>query len=334
MLSREQYLIRKAVMDQKTIENSGLCLSFGRTIQDSDSLYLANELSIVEAKVIEHFPTETTHRKLWKVTNQGAGLKSIDYAEIMRSGQSSYTAYSATDIPNAAVKRTSTPSPVRKAKIKYTYELEDIDYMRRAGISLDPQMALAAKEGNEYTFNQTAWFGRKDLGLKGFFSYAQDGMLSNPTRTNSVWASNTAEQIWDDLLKLKKAADVDTKGAIDNNVLAVGITNYYDLKETYFTLGGIQTSESVFDRIMKTGLFDRVEKCPELDSVTVADVVTAQNVAIAFSDREDVFKRQIPVEIIALPIQQSGFTFTVYMHADDGGLFLYRKYGGAYMINT
>lgn len=334
-VDRQNYFKRKLIADSITIKN------FHPMLSDNDTAFLQHELTAIEAQMIEHFPTDTSHRKLWKVVNLGAGLKSIDYQELLRTGQSKYAAYGETNIPSASAEGTSTPNPVRKAKIKYSFEIEDLEYMARSGFNLEAQDALAAKEGNEYTFNQTAFFGNKPLGLKGFFTYAKDSFCAVVTPVagagagaNNTWATKTADEIWADVMKLKRAAREETKGQVDNNVLAVGIVNYGELEAKCFTVGGVNTGESVLDRIVKKRVFARVEMCPELDLVTVTGLVSNQNVAIAFSDRMDVFKRHIPLELTAIPMQIAGFTHTVYLHADDAGLFMYRKYGGTYLLNT
>lgn len=337
MLTREKYLEKKLILDRQTILNSGLTIGDNQKVTDNNTFFLQKELTAVEAQMIEHFPTDTTHRKMWKVVNLGPGLKSIDYHEIMRTGRSEYVAYGETDIPSATAKRNAVPNPVRKSKIKYSFEIEDVDYMKRSGQRLDDQDAKAAKEGNEYTLNNTAWFGRSDLGLKGYFSHAVDGNLAvvSPVSgassgADNTWATKLPEEILDDVKRLKVAGRTNTSGAIDYNVLGVGTEGYSLLQFTYFNT---VTGETVLDRILNKKIFDRVEMCSELDTVTVSGLVTAQNVAVAFSDRTDVFKRHIPVELVAIPIQVQGFTLTVYLHSDDAGLFLYRKYGGAYLLD-
>lgn len=335
-LEREKYFKRKLIKDRQTIQNVHLL------DDDSDAtFFLEKELTIVEQTQIEHFPTDTSFRKLWSVVNLGPGLKSIDYHELLRTGQSKYVAYGETEIPSATAKRKSNPNPVRKAKIKYSFEIEDLEYMARSGQSLEDEDAKAAKEGNEYTFNKTSFIGNRPIGLKGFFTYAQDGALAVVTPTTGGesgatqrWETKTADEIYEDCRKLKVAARQATRGKVDNNVLGVGINAYDILEGTYFFVNGVQTSETVLDRIKSKSMFERVEMCQELDNITVEGICTNVAVAIAFSDRTDVFKRHIPLELTSIPLQIHGFTHTVYMHADDAGLLMYRKYGGTYLLNV
>lgn len=347
-MDRKEYFKRKMFADSITIQN------YHPMFTDNDTAFLQNELTAVEAEMIEYFPVDTSHRKLWQVVNLGPGLKSIEYHELLRSGQSKYGAQGETEIPNASVKRMSIQLPVRKAKIKYSFEIEDVGYMERSGFNLEAQDALAAKEGNEYTFNGTAFFGKSKAGLKGYFSHATESNLSVITPVagagvgaDTTWETKTADEIYDDCMKLKRAGREDTKGQVDNNVLAVGIKNYGHLESKRFKLGSVLTSETVLNRLLTNKIFDRVEMCPELDSnrsdvykdleadePTVSALIKNKNVAIAFSDRKDVFKRHIPLELTPIPLQIHGFTHTVYLHADDSGLLLYRKYGGAYLLNT
>lgn len=333
---RKNYFKNKFIADSLTLKAHHPMLT------DNDTAFLVEELTAIEAKIIEHKPTETSFRNLFKVVNLGAGLKSIDYQELMRSGQSKYIAYGETDVPLASVKRNSVPNPVRMAGIKYTFQLQDIAYMQRSGFNLDMQSALAAKEGNEHTLNNTTFFGAKEIGLKGYFTWAKDGFLSVITPgagagvgADNTWATKTAEEIFNgDIRRLKNSGRENTKKAIDYNVLAVGIAAYGELETKCFSLGGVPTSETVLDRILSKRMFDRVEMCPELDDVTVTGLVSSKAVAIAFSDREDVFTRHIPLELTSIPLQIQGFTHTVHMYCDDGGLFCYRKYGGAYLLDV
>jgi hypothetical protein len=226
--------------------------------------------------------------------------------------------------------------------------------MQRSGFNLDMEDAKAAKEGNEYTLNSTAFFGNKPVGLKGYFSYATDNKLAVITpvagagvSADNTWTTKTAEEILEDCTKLKRAGREETKGQVDYNVLAVGIKAYGELESKCFTVGGQMTSESVLDRLLKKRMFERVEMCSELDktrndiydtlakdSKEVNTLLNNKNVAIAFSDRTDVFKKHTPLELTSIPIQVVGLTYTVHMYSDDAGLFMYRKYGGAYLLDV
>jgi hypothetical protein len=189
------------------------------------------------------------------------------------------------------------------------------------------------------------------LGLPGFFSYATANNPSGAAALNVItptngaagtqpWSTKIAEEILDDVKKLKIAADVATDSAIDTNVLGVGTEQYNLLRFTYFN--DTQTGETLLDRIVRKGIFDRVEKCPELNYInadftqakTAAEKAASTSMAIAFSDRRDVFVRHIPLELTSIPLQIQGFTHTVYYHCDDAGLLMYQKYGGTYLDNV
>lgn len=352
-MNREEYYKLKLKMDQAYIQKKvmpNLALSavgnrrfnMDSFLKDAnESFFLQRELTLLEAKAIEWFPTDMTSRKLFTVENVGSGISSINYAEIIRSGRAVFSGEKDTAIPNANARRTETPSPVRKGKIKYTITLEEMEAAMFSGQSIDTQKALAAKEGVEYLLNQTAWFGDKANGLKGFFTHMESQYLEAISPTNGTsgqpyWAQKTAAEIWADLVKLKKSSDVNTNGQIVSNVLAVGVESYNILAFTTFT-DTIYQGRSILERIQQTGIFDRVEKCPELTSVTNAKLptpITSKSVAVAYSDRPDVFKLHHPLEFTTLPMEIEGFDTVVYCHANTAGLFMYRKYGGAFLINV
>jgi hypothetical protein len=346
-MDRRGYFAIKTDMDLKTITEKTLPqvqallamsnVGFKRDA-DTNGFFLNRELTLLEAKAIEYTPPEFSSRKLWTVENAGAGLKSINYAEILRSGRAKFLTDGETEVPNASATRGETPTPVRKGKIKYVITLEEMEAMARSGAALDTQKALAAKEGTEALLNDTVWFGDKLRGLKGFFAWAKDGMLNAITPVNGAagtkpWSTKTAQEIWDDLVNLAVASETATNDTIRSNVLAVSGTNYNLLMYKKFT--DLQGSGTLIQRIKETGMFDRVERCPELLSVTHAGVVSAKGVGIAFSDRSDCFKIQHPLEFTTLPISiESGFEHVVYCHADTAGLMQYRKYAGSYLTDV
>ena len=332
-LAREQYFRKKLQMDKAVLLST---IPFQR---DSDIKYFQQELTAVETEAIIHTPQDTTSRKMWTVVNIGKGPQTIEYRELLRAGQADFTAYGDTStIPRANVSRDNTFSPIRKAKIWYGWELEDVEAMDFANFSLDRESSLAAKDGMEYRFNNTAWFGNKAKGLPGYFSWATDGMLNAITPVagagagaNNTWGTKSPEEILNDVIRLQMASSIATGSKIKTNVLGVGTEGYGLLNYTYFN--GMGTGESVMDRIMSKKIFDRVEECPELNNVTVAGLVTAQNVAIAYSDRKDVFKLHHPLEFTTLPLQVEGFSYKVYCHGNTAGLFCYQKHGGSFLLN-
>ncbi len=349
-MNREQYYKLKLAMDSKTIAEKlvpALQLSLASSnrfdnrkfAQDNnEGFFLQRELTLLETRAIEYMPSDMTSRKLFKVENVGSGIASINYAEILRSGRAAFSGEKNQVIPNATAKRTETPSPVRKGKIKYTISLEEMEAVMFSGVSLDSQKVKAAKEGTEWLLNNTVWFGDKDNGLKGLFSWIKDGYLEaipvvNGTAGTPEWSTKTAAEIWADLIKLKKSSDIKTVGQIESNVLGCGVTNYNLLKFTTFT-DTVYQGKSIYERILQSGMFDRIEKCPELENVTVTGVCTNKSVVVAFSDRDDVFKIHHPMEFTTLPLEIEGFDSTVYCHANTAGLFMYRKWGGSYLLNT
>ena len=348
MLNRKQYFETKTKLDSEFIRSSvtpkvlaSLALSQPYFKMDADgvSFHLQRELTLLEAQAIEHISSEMTSRKLFTVENVGAGIQSINYAEILRTGEMAFSGEFDGQIPSANASRKETPAPVRKGKIKYTISLEEMEAMMYSNAPLDSQKALAAKEGTESKLNKTVWFGNKENGLKGLFNYLQDEKLVKVTSAvaGSIWSAKTADEIWADIVLLKKASEENTDGQIETDTLAVSIANYNILNLTNFEVNGILSSESILDRILKRGLFTKVIKCPELKdpyaSFRLTGLTSGKSVAIAFSSRRDVFKIHHPLEFTTQPIEKDGMDYVVYCHANTAGLFLYRKYGGAFLIN-
>lgn len=336
-LEREAYFKKKLLMDRAKLIAS---VPF---VKDADISAFQLELTAVETDIITHFPQDTTSRKMFKVFNIGKGPQSIGYRELLRTGQAQFTGYGDQDVPRANVSRAETFHPIRKGKIQYGWELEDVEAMDFTGFSLSREDGFAAKDGMEYLFNNTAYFGDTTKGLSGFFSYATTSNPSGAIALNVVtpvaglsvgadntWATKLPEEILNDVINLKLASGIATKGKIKSNVLGVGVEQYGLLQYSYFN--GMGTGESVMDRIMKKGIFDRVEECPELNGVTISSLgITNKNIAIAISDRTDVFKLQHPLEFTPLPLQISGFSFKVFCHGNTAGLMMYQKYGGTYL---
>jgi hypothetical protein len=332
-LTREKYFKKKLMMDR------ALLLATVPFQQDADVTYFQKELTAIETEAIVHQPVDTTSRKMWTVVNIGKGPQAIEYRELLRAGQADFTGYGDTDsIPRANVSRTNSFSPIRKAKIWYGWELEDVEAMDFANFALERESSIAAKEGMEYTFNKTAWFGNVARGLPGFFTWAAGGYLNAITPVagasagaDNTWATKLPEEILNDVIRLQMASGVATNSRIKSNVLGVGTEGYGLLQYTYFN--GLGTGESVMDRIISKKIFDRVEECPELNNITVPGLATNVNAAIAYSDRKDVFKLHHPLEFTTLPLQVEGFSYKVYCHGNTAGLFLYQKFGGSYLLD-
>lgn len=331
-LDREWYFKKKLEMDRAKL------LSTIPFQKDSDVDFFQTELTHKETEAIIHVPEDTTSRKMWTVVNIGRGAQVIEYRELLRSGRAEFTAYGDDNVPRASVSRAQNFSPVRKAKIYYGWELEDIETSDFAGFSLQGESNIAAKNAMEYRFNNTAWFGAVAQGLPGYFTWASGGFLNTVTPVagissgaDNTWATKLAEEIWNDVIRLKLASGMATGGQIKSNVLGVGTEGFGLLQYTHFN--NLGTGETIMDRIISKKVFERVEECPELNTVTVAGLVTAKNCAIAYSDRKDVFKLHHPLEFTTLPMQIKGFSSRIYCHGNTAGLFCYQKFGGSYLLD-
>jgi hypothetical protein len=331
-LERKWYFNKKLQMDR------ALLLATIPFQKDSDIDYFQGELTYREKQAIIHIPEDMTSRKMWQVVNVGRGFQTIEYRELLRTGRAEFTSYGDDNVPRANVSSAQNFSPIRKAKIFYGWELEDIETQDFSTFSLQGESNIAAKNAMEYRFNNTAYFGATSKGLPGYFTWATGGYLNAVPQVAGLsagadytWATKLPEEILNDVIRLKLASGIATNSAIKSNVLGVGTEGYGLLQYSFFN--GMGTGESVMDRIKSKGIFERIEECPELNNVTVAGLVTAKNVAIAYSDRPDVFKLHHPLEFTTLPLQIKGFSSRIYCHGNTAGLFLYQKYGGSYLLD-
>lgn len=290
--------------------------------------FLQRELTRIEAKVIEYVPPAFSSRELWAVNNEGSGLESIEYEEIVRSGLAEFINDQTTELPYADFAVGQTPAPVRNMAIGYKWSHQDLMKSIQAKRPLKDQKALAAKEGTEQRLNVTAWMGNQALGVKGFFSYLDKMNKIAPTNGSSgqaTWISKTAPEIYLDIKKLIAASDVNTNGVFESDTLGLPVAQYRTVHDT--PMSNDIMSITIAERILSTTSIKRIVKCPELKNITakVGSIsIAGQDVAIAFNSRDDVFKLQHAVEFTTLPMQVVLFNYIVPCYADTAGLFYYR----------
>lgn len=300
--------------------------------------FLQRELTRIEAKVIEYMPPAFSSRECFKVNNEGSGLESIEYEEIVRSGLAEFVNDQTSEIPYADFSTGQTPAPVRNMAIGYKWSHNDLMKSIQAKRPLKDQKALAAKEGTEQRLNLTAWMGNKPLGIKGFFSYLET--MNQITPVNGVagtkpWSTKTSAEIYEDVKKLIAASDVNTNGSFESDTLGVPVAQYRILHDSH--MGNDVTAPTIAQRILGTTSIKRIVKCPELKNITAkagAITITAKDVAIAFNSREDVFTLQHAVEFTTLPMQVNMFNYIVPCYADTAGLFYYRKYCASFLTDV
>jgi len=140
-------------------------------------------------------------------TNINEGAEEYTYRSLDRAGRSTVIANYGDDLPRVDVQGKEETAKLFGHGASYGYSIQDLRRSRMAGLPLESERAMAARDAIALTNDTICALGESSIGVTGFYNSADVSMVSPATGT---WSSATGDQIVADLMKVERAILVDS----------------------------------------------------------------------------------------------------------------------------
>lgn len=288
-----------------------------------EGAFLERQLEMIEARIYEYKLRELKFRRLFPVSNEGAGAETIAYDIVRNAGMAKVIANGATDIPRADTFVDRNYAKVRILGISFGYTTRELRNAAFSNVPLEARRGVAARRGMEEKLSDIAWNGDAANNILGLFTnpnITQVEVAAPATGTDKTWAGG-------DKAALEVIADLS-----DNLAAVVSRTNQIHVPDTaVFTVGNYEYLRKTpySDRVPMTLLrfindplngynLSTIEQAPELK--TSGPGGTDQ--FLVYEKSDEVLQYRIPMELRPMAPEQRGLEFVINMEAEVAGLVI------------
>lgn len=249
-------------------------------------------------------------------TEGGTGMTSVSYDVLDKTGKMKLVAGSGKGLPEVGSKLREEKQDVGVYGCYSAWTQVDSERCLRAGANLNQRKSDAVAEAAAQTKNHIGWFGDPDgANIKGALSF-DINMIS----IVGNWSAASADDIADDLRKMKNATFVLTDGAFDNDSAVLNPDAYSYLNkrfpETGDTIGAYALGTLGFRQILSTSYFNSVTS--PINSLLNDDF------GCAYPRNSEVAEFFLPRDFTMFPYQQQGLDYISYTLMDTGGVLGFR----------
>ena len=302
--------------------------------EDSDLLvWFERELESVSAKTYE-----TPRRALLAAegkllpfdTEVEDGAETFVWYNFDARGMAEFkTAYANHEIPEVTVRGAENTGKVRKMRLKYGWDIDDVAKGKKTGRSLSSMKAKEARRGHDERLHYTALWGRDDLDLDGLINHrnvvvlsaTSSGAATNPT----WWANKTLKQITDDVALVVDGVAEKTYMTLAINKVAIAHTQYNIIKNRKIS-DGDSSSRSILTYLQET--FKGVEFFPMVElRRSLSNGNLSDNCLFGYMFDPDAATLVRPEKYRTLPVQRDGYRFVVFTQSSTGGVKMIQPLG-------
>lgn len=263
------------------------------------------------------------------------GAMTYTFRTVSKVGMAKILASDATDIPATSIGYTKNTVNIRPVGTHYKFTLEELDACAFAGIPLENDDALAARQTVDEKVDEIIYLGDKDWGLMGLLTnpnVTHTTAPQNTTQTSTKWADKNLDEITADIQKMMDAGFAATKGPRG------GTTTKFDTlkvpRKAFVSLTtrtkGVDSDvtflKAIQDRFAPQGLVN-IECCNSGEGIGVGDTDRA---LLYKKDRKNVFS-VLPVPFRVLKPQEKGLSIIFNCIARTAGCVWRRPTTGVYM---
>lgn len=289
------------------------------------TLFIRDQLEYVQQQVVEQdFPEKlmAAGTILDISTEIPRGAETYAYRILTFLGEAAILANGADDIPlvNAYAEKRS--GFIRTFVDGYEYTIEDMESAEFAGMNLDAQMAIAAREVLETKFDLTGYDGDANFNLLGLIGHPNVPSYTIPNDgagAATAWATKTADQIYRDLRNFASATRIATNGIENPQVIIMPIAQFDLIAGMPYPTA--DASDTILSFFLKT------QRMTPQGVQTVLPVAYlagkgagSTDLMISYTKRQDKVKLHMPLDFTMEPVQVRNFSYRVPCRMRSGGV--------------
>jgi hypothetical protein len=289
-------------------------------IDAGDSAFLNRQLEHVLAEVYRTEFADLRFRLMIPVSNEvNPGAKTITYRMYTAVGMFKFLTNGAKDLPRVDIYAKEYTSPVHSFGGAYGFTDDDLLHAAMAGVALESEKGIAARQAAEQVFNATALSGNSNLGLPGFLNNANvtvDTILADGTGTSKAWSTKTPTQIARDVAQVLNLVKSQSKGLYVADTIALPLTRHSYIAMTPWS----GNSDTTILTWLKAN-FPEVKNWEWLNELETAGASSATRM-VAYKKDPTVLKAHIPQEFQQYPPQEQGLEVIIPCKGKTGGTLI------------
>lgn len=308
----------------------------------ADTLFLQQQLEYVQNTVVKQdFPemlmASGTAIDISKEIPVGA--ETYSYQILTFVGEALILANGADDIPMINAYAEKRIGEIKTLVDGYSYTVEDIEHAQFAGINLNAQFAIGAREILERKFDILGYTGDSRYNLLGFVNHpnvpsstvTNDGNQnggSNSTR----WRHKTADQIYRDLSNFATSMRIATNGAYSMEAIALPEEEFGIINNTPYP-----ANSSAGKTILSFFLETQRQTPAGVQSVYPMAYLAGQgaggtDMMVGYQKRADRLVLHMPLDFTQQPVQMTNLSYKVPCRMKTGGVQVTKPLSMRYAI--
>ena len=291
------------------------------------SVFFARELDYIKAKSYDKVYPEFTALAHFPITHEvPAGAETTTYYSYDKTGMAKIISNYATDLPRADVKGEPSTAYIKSVGDSYGYSMQEMRASHLAGKSLDTRKAEAARYQIERKMNQIAWAGDADAKLVGVLSTGNNIPIVSPATVvvdganKTEWEYKSADEILTDVNNIWAYQSQVTMDVEHADKLMIPPKQYLDISTRRIPTTGITVKKFLLDN---SPYLKEIISAAELSAAATDTNPFAADTAFAFTDDEEKFSVEIPMEFYQYPLQAKGLEIEIPCEARIAGAIMY-----------
>ena len=282
----------------------------------ADSVFLANELQVIESEIYKVRYPNLVARSLIPVRNAGSGIQELGYDVMDMQGKAKIIGEHSKDIPQVDISKDRVLHIVRSLADSYTWSYFEMEKAARAKMALSAEKAMAAHRAMEVAIDDIGINGDSLYKVPGFFSdlslLTQYTLPADGTGSLTKLRSKTPDKVIRDVSGVINAVSTTSLGIFKADTFLCDLDTYTYIATTPRSDGSDLT-------ILK---FLQINN-PGVDFVPVVKLGAGNlNLMAAYYRSPEVLTFEIPKEFTQLPVQVTGLDYIVNCVAQIAGVFL------------
>lgn len=308
------------------------------------SLFLRQQLEHIQTEVVEQdFPEKlmASGQAVPISSEIPAGAETYSYKLFTMVGEAAILANGSDDVPlvNGFVEKRT--GYVRTIVDGFEYTIEDLEAAQFAGMNLDAQMGVTAREMIEQKIDALAYTGDTSFGLLGLLNHPNvplytllnDG-ASNGGTASTRFRHKTAEQIYRDLVNFASAPRITTNGVESLERIGMSQEAYDIILSTPYPTNSA-SGETILSFFLKTQRMSRsgvqeVIPMPYLAGKGAGGL----DIMIGYRPRLNKIKLHLPLDFSMMPVQTVGFKYRIPCRAKTAGIQITKALSVQYSLGT
>ena len=282
--------------------------------------FLREQLTNVRKEAIRYEFPDYKARSLIPVKNDtSTGKEYVEFKILERVGRAQIVSDYSKDFPRVNLQGTSHIGRIRSLGDSFGYSIQEVRAASEAGVNLNSEFAIAAKEAILEAENNIAFFGDESHQLYGLFNNPNVPRVLAPTGTSGIdWSLKTPDEIIEDLNLLVNGVAENSLGKHLANVAVLPLSKYNYIASTPRSSTSDTTILAWF--LQNNPYIQKVEWLNELESASSSG--DAMGMAYKLDPR--VLQLEIPQDFEIFPEQNEGMEMKFPCHSRVGGVHIYK----------